>query len=538
MHSLKSVSRKLVVGALALGLAGSGRAAPPSSASGAAPSSQPPAPNTYNPSPGASEPEEAEAPSAASGEVPAQLGLQPALQLAIEHSATLRQSATGVANARSRLVSTAELRQHSLEADTTGRMSTRGRDTMLGTVGSLFSRDFRGGGGLSLSGTLPWMDSGSDEGGQAGLEFALPLMRGRGKSSEKQVAIDQAALAFDQERLRYFMDRQNLLEQVARAYFSAVRARERIAVQQQAVSIAQQATDDAQKRLDAGLITEIDLTRAKLQLSSTRETLLNQEADYRNALDRLVLLLGLPVGATPELTDPVPEMPVAAASAEPSAPTTDLDAALREALANRPELKLREMQEEDARIATRVAKDQKRPRADLTTNLSALGLSLLTGSGVGRVLTSVMGLRLSVPVNKTVLRENEATTERNLATLARMREFDRQEIVEEVRSLVRAQETARSNIDLLTENLKVAEQSLRLAQRLIEEGLADNRNLLDAQSALTATRSSLLSARIDYYLTTVSLTRALGRDMMRHFNLTAREPLLVRAEPKDSSRKW
>jgi outer membrane protein TolC len=483
--------------------------------------------------------------------------MKEALALSIEHSATLRQSATGVANARSRLVSAAELRQGTLEADTTARSSTRGSSSTLSTFGTLYSRDFRGGAALSLSGLVPWMDSDNQESGQAGVELSLPLMQGRGKSSEKQVAIDQAAIGFDQERLSYFVDRQNLLEQVTRAYFGAVRARERIEVQKQAVAIAQQATDDAQKRLDAGLITEIDVTRAKIQLASTRESLLNQEADYRNALDQLVLLLGLPVGATPELTDPVPEIQVAAVqpaaqqpatngqrsvrpadrpfnvgqaettpqpAPEPVAPEVNLEAALQEALANRPELRLRELQEQDAQIAMRLAKDRKRPRASLTANLSALGLSLLSGGGIGRVLTSVLGLRLSVPVNKTVLRENEATAERNLAIIERMREFDRQEIVEEVRSLVRAQETARSNIALLTENLKVAEQSLRLAQRLIEEGLADNRNLLDAQSALTSTRSSLLSAQIDYYLTTVSLNRALGRDLMRHFDLTAREP--------------
>jgi hypothetical protein len=102
-----------------------------------------------------------------------------------------------------------------------------------------------------------------------------------------------------------------------------------------------------------------------------------------------------------------------------------------------------------------------------------------------------------------------------------MQELDRQQIVNEVRSLVRAQETAKSNIDLLTENLKVAEQSLRLAQRLIEEGLADNRNLLDAQSALTSTQSSLISAKIDYAVTSVSLRRALGQDLLQHFGLPA-----------------
>jgi outer membrane protein TolC len=474
-----------------------------------------------------------------------------ALELAIQHSATLRQSATALANTRSNLVATAQLSQTELAAGATNRVSRPGADATLGTAGAAYSRDLRTGGTLSLSGDLALLNTGR-EGSQAGLELALPLMRGRGKSAEKQVAIDQAAIDFDRERLQYFIDRQRLIEQVIIAYYNAVRAREQIAVQKRAVAIAQQATDDAQKRLDAGLITEIDVTRAKIQLSSSQEALVVQEASSRNTLDELVLLLGLPVGATTELTAGVPGAPANEAGSPPNPPMPggaeappsqtppiiggpggpsssgqeplDLDAAIREALANRPELKVRDLDEEDARVQLRVARDQKRPRADLTANLSALGLSLLTGSGIGRVLTSVLGLRLSQPVNRTVVRENQATAERNLEQIARMREFDRQGIVEEVRSLVRAQETARTNIALLTENLKVANLSYRLAQRLIEEGLADNRNLLDAQSSLTSTESSLANARIVDYLTSVSLARALGRDLMKEFDLPAIEP--------------
>jgi hypothetical protein len=34
----------------------------------------------------------------------------------------------------------------------------------------------------------------------------------------------------------------------------------------------------------------------------------------------------------------------------------------------------------------------------------------------------------------------------------------------------------------------------------------------------------------------VSLTRALGRDMMRYFNLTAREPLVALTQPEKGKR--
>src|SRR5205823_1593756 len=129
---------------------------------------------------------------------------------------------------------------------------------------------------------------------------------------------------------------------------------ELVKVQQSAVNVTQQATDDAKKRLDAGLITEIDLTRAQLNLANVKTALVNQTGAQHDALDALVLLLGLPVGSFPELTESVPYAPA----------DVDLNAAIREALANRPELQLLRTQRAQAQIDMSVAKDQKRPRAD------------------------------------------------------------------------------------------------------------------------------------------------------------------------------
>jgi outer membrane protein TolC len=254
----------------------------------------------------------------------------------------------------------------------------------------------------------------------------------------------------------------------------------------------------------------------------------NRIQSNQNALDDLVLALGLPVGSFPELTDPVPYAPV----------QVDVTAAIREALAHRSELEQFRIQRAQAQIDLAVTKDQKRPKADIVANITRLGLAFLGRGNLGNLLASALGLRVSVPVSKRTLEENLASAERQVAILDYLESFQQQQIVDEVRGLVRAAETARQNLELLTENLKIAQRGVQISQRFIEEGLKDNRDLLEAQQQVTNTESSILDAKVNYFLTMVSLRRALGQDLLKQFDVTPlrlpERPLLFAPRNKTS----
>jgi outer membrane protein TolC len=444
--------------------------------------------------------------------VPAKLSLKECLALALAHNTPYKQSLVSVANSESRLRAAYQLRHVAFNSDLSFSHASHTGSTTFSTFGPTLSLAQPSGAGLSANATVPGYNS-ADVGGQAGLEYTLPLIRGRGRGSETRAQLAQARIDTDSSKLQHFDNEQSLLEDVARAYYNAVRAQDLLRVQQQAVSIAEQATTDAQKRLDAGLITEIDVTRAKLQLSSTREQFLNQQQSYRNALDSLVLVLGLPVGAQPELTDTISYNYM----------STDEATAIQTALARRPDLGVIRLRQADGDVQVALAHTRKKPQADMRFNLSSLGFTLFGGGGITNVLTSLLGLRVNVPVKERALQENVAQAERNRGILDDEYEFRRQGIVNEVRALVRQAETSKNNIDLLTENLEVAKKSVHIAQRLIEEGLAPNRDLLEAQAAQTSTESGVLSAKVDYFLTAISLRRAMGLSLRDYFKLPAAE---------------
>jgi outer membrane protein TolC len=441
---------------------------------------------------------------------PAKLSLKECLALALAHNAGYQQSRVALANAESRLRATNQLRHVSFDTEIAFSQSTRGGSTMLSNFGPTLALSQPGGGGLTGGMTVPAVNS-PQVGGQAGMEYTLPLLRGGGRGSEVRAQLVQARIDADRAQLTHYDDEQSLFEEVAQRYFDAMRAQDLLRIQEQAVRIAEQATDDTQKRLDAGLIIEIDVTRAKLQLSRTRSQLLEQQQQAHNALDSLVLLLGLPVGAQPELTDTITYhyTPV------------DEATAIRTALERRPELAQSRLQQADAEVQLALTQTRRKPKADVRFNLSSLGFTLLGGGGIANVLTSLLGLRVSVPMKERALTENIAQAQRSRDVLEYDYEFRRQGIVNDVRRLARAAETARNNIDLLTENVEVEKKNLHSAQRLFEEGLASNRDLLEAQASQTETDSRMLSAKVDYFLTLVHLQRAMGLPLRDYFGLPA-----------------
>ncbi len=123
------------------------------------------------------------------------------------------------------------------------------------------------------------------------------------------------------------------------------------------------------------------------------------------------------------------------------------------------------------------------------------------------------GLEYSLPLGAVSRRERKETSRRSLEQLKVEEAYLRERITNEVLSAVRRLEAVAATLDIYSANLKVAQDNLELARRMVEEGLVTNRDILEAQVALTQTRSSLLSAEIDYFLAQIALERAVGRDL-------------------------
>jgi outer membrane protein TolC len=341
--------------------------------------------------------------------------------------------------------------------------------------------------------------------GSIALSIKQPLLKGRGALSDKYQRWVSARNQVAVRDKQLYLTRQDTILRVVSAYFRAVNAREQVKVQEKAVEIAKRVADAARRKAEAGYAAGIEATRAELRVADVMNQLQIQQQAARSALESLMLAIGAGVGETPELVDTVPdEMPQ----------IPSLEEALNIALKNRPELVVSDLQIEDQQRLLAIAKDQLRPGLDAVAqfNSASTNEGFLSGSAFNTG-TLIAGLQYRLPLDKRALIEQQQTAEINLEILKRLREYQLQSIAEEVGRAYRTYQSEKTSLEIYLNNLKTAQENLTLANRMMEEASGTNRDVLDAQAALTQTEANILSAKTGLYLAVLNLKNVMGEDL-------------------------
>jgi outer membrane protein TolC len=424
---------------------------------------------------------------------PAELSLRDAVDLALAYDLGFRSTARGLLTAQSAYY----VARQRWGLDAFGTLQRSGNDqTVDERVGGLaFTYSALTGADFSVVAELDRIESEETQRALA-LTLRQPLVSGAGRASPAYEEVRQARSLYREALLAYFVQRQRLIQDVISVYFSAIEQRQVVEIQDSSVRLAEQAVDDAQLRLDNKLIVEIDLMRAQLRLAREQTSAVGARQSFQDRMDALLALLGLQVGGAPELTTMV--------SVEPE--DVDLETAVAQALELRPELRLIELGIEDSEAALRIARSERLPSLDL------FGSWVETENGI-QDESWLVGIDLSVPIGSRSLDEAARRAEWGLLISEQGREDERQRIIAQVRSQVRAAEAARANVDIQAQGVEIAKRSLERAQRMVDEGLQSNRDLLDFQDDLTQSEISLVRSKIDYYLALVRLKAAIGLDV-------------------------
>ena len=341
--------------------------------------------------------------------------------------------------------------------------------------------------------------------GSVGLLVRQPLMKGRGILSQRGSLLRSAQSDVTIREYDLYRSRQTTVLSVIESYYGAVLAQERLKVEEQALSIAEEVADGTRKREAAGLMTGIQVTRSDLNVARTRDSLNLQRQSSRGSLDKLMLAIGGGIGETPELTDPLPET-------APEPPT--LEDAIRTALIKRPELRVLDERIANQTRALAIRRDAFRPALNAVARFDSTNpdTGLISGS-MFDMGSTVLGVEFNVPIDTRALQENHDTAKRSLAIIQEQQNFEMDQITEEVRRAYRDLEAAKLSFEIYSQNLAVALDGLRLARRMVEEGEGSNRDVLDAQDALTSTQSGVLSAKTDLYLAGIRLRYAMSEDL-------------------------
>ena len=291
--------------------------------------------------------------------------------------------------------------------------------------------------------------------------------------------------------------RNQVTDQVARAYLAAQRAEAHMETAKANVTLAEALVKLASNQKSAGTGTGIEVTRARVQLANERQRLLVAENDRERAHLQLLRAIGLNLSVTLELSDQLARHPV-----QP----TPLAEALKTAMESRPEWSAQHHREEGSRLSYSAAKFERLPTVGSFADYGA------SGTGIDYALpTRTYGVQMRVSLFDGGRRDGRRAESLSQLRQERVRTKDLKDQIElEVRLALDSLRSADDQVQTAEEGLSLAESELAQAQRRYEAGVTTSLEVTDAQTRLERARENRINALFSYNLARLDLHAAMG----------------------------
>jgi outer membrane protein len=292
---------------------------------------------------------------------------------------------------------------------------------------------------------------------------------------------------------------QEVLTSVAQTYFLHQRNLQRIAVFDANIERARVLLDLARRQLDAGVATQIDVTRAEALVAVAEQARLQQDTVVVQSELQMKQLLNLDAGTVLKLAP----FNVRRASQELFGASYD-----KSALEQRAEYLKAQKALEQNKETLRAAKYQRLGTLSLFGEYGYASAVAFDGKQRDAWLG---GVDFSLPVFDG-LRIN--ADKRAALSQVRSQEFRLRSTELLISSELRlAAQDARSRfaqVEVAERSQRLAQDELRLAQRRYEQGVADNREVVDAQNSLAQASDNLVESVYQYNLSRLELARVKG----------------------------
>ena len=347
--------------------------------------------------------------------------------------------------------------------------------------------------------------AGRDTGVTIGI--SQPLLRGFSRTA--RAGLVDAERAGSAAKHEWTAARAALIVHVTSQYFDVIKRQKLLAAAEQAALRATSLTAASQARTRVGLATELDVLRAQVLESRLSAAVAAAAESLIAARDRLALAIGRGPDASLDVA-PVDTTHLPASFGIVEEPLEDL---VRTAAASRVEaVEARERVRDAARRASIARWNLLPPIAlDVSYTRRGIGSSPATGLIVHSFLDGWhVGLNTSYSLDQSAERAAAATADLSIGAAERAARAVEQGIAAEVRRLHRAWVAAASTIAIQQKAVDLAGRQLRLAEIRYERGLADNFDVVDAQTSVLQARSELITAELDRIVLALDLRRAAG----------------------------
>jgi len=291
--------------------------------------------------------------------------------------------------------------------------------------------------------------------------------------------------------------RNQVTDQVARAYLAGLRAQASLDTAHANVDLSEALLRLAQSQKEAGAGTGIEITRAEVQLANDRQQLLVAENDLDRTRLQLLKVIGLKLDSPVELTDRLSYIPMDA---------VDEAKQLTTARENRAEWKAQSRREENARLNYSATKMERLPSVSAFANYGDLG------SDVNNLLpTRSIGASVKIPLFDGGRRDARRAESASQYRSEKIRTEDLRDQIElDVRTSIDSLRSADAQVKTAQDGLRLAEKELAQAERRYKAGVTNSVEVTDAQTRLARARDNRVSALYNYNLARIDLGTATG----------------------------
>lgn len=335
---------------------------------------------------------------------------------------------------------------------------------------------------------------------RARLRVTQPLLRGAGKDVTLS-GVYGAQYAQRTSDRNFYLRQVDIVFGAVQRVYTIIRQQELMRLQAESARRLSDHAEAAAIKEQMGLVSAIDLYRARIQAGQASEDLLRIEEAYSEALDSLKFFLALPLEKEIAVTAPL------SFDREP----LDTNEMIEAALLNRVELAQSRDAIGEARRLSTLAKNDTLP--ELNVMLSVLRTADAQDDFPGPFPDKTewgISFGSSTDVMRTAEKIFFEESLINVDAAIRRQETIRDDIVSQVKREVRGLLRLEKAIDSQEEQIHQARGQMELAAVKFQHGLASNFDLIEAETALRRAQTQLISAVIDYILGQYRLRAVLG----------------------------
>ncbi len=293
--------------------------------------------------------------------------------------------------------------------------------------------------------------------------------------------------------------REEVASRTGLSYLEALRADRSVAAAQANVELAQALLQLARDQRNAGVATGVDVIRAQTRLAEQQVGLAQAQTDSEQARLNLQRLIGLPLGSPLTLTDQLRFV---------DDPLPSVDAAVAQAAQDRREIQVAEEENRVSQLEAQSARAEHLPSLEVLGDYGPSGIT----PGSFDLPTRRVAVQLNVPIFNGGLTQGRVT-----AAASRQRQTElslaniRGQVEEDVRLAVTTLRTAAVQVRAADESVTLAQRELEMARDRFRAGVADNLEVITAQTSLANARVSQVTALAQHNAARLNLAAALGR---------------------------